>query len=272
MGHVLGRRRLHAMAALLAAIVTSGAVAVGPALAEEAAAPADLLVAPPGAQVQAGDAGADAYTGGSFLENYDVDVTILAEATGAIMQGGTPQILVTAVRLGSEADAAEALAAIGSPVSPEEMLADPDVAALMEAMGAEDPHVEVLPEPGVGAVARKVVVSERYSLVEFARATGRDLVVLAQLGGDGSGEVLPIMRQTLDAHLAAFPDVTLPAGARSGPSWVLVGGVAAAVLAVLGLFVARAGRGRRTTVPVRPSTAPVPQVHGDGPSRARANW
>ncbi len=197
---------------------------------------------------------------------------MLDGASGAIRVGRDLAVLVTVVRLATEADAAEALAAMGSPLSPEEMTADPAVAASLETMGAEAPYVEVLSSPGVGAVARRVVVSERYALVEFARATGRDLVVLAQLGVDGSGEVLPIMHETLDAHRAAFPDVTMPAGARSGPSWTLVGGVAAAVLGVLGRFVVLARRGRRATAPARRSTASVPLGPHEEPSRARVNW
>lgn len=256
---------------MLAAIVSWAAMGGAPALAEEPP-PADLLLAPTGTELVTSEEGLSGAVHGDFLDGYpNLDVTVLDGASGAIRVGRHLAVLITVVRLATEADAAEALAAMGSPMSPEEMTADPAAAAALEAMGAEDPYVEVLSSPGIGAVARRVVVSERYDLVEFARATGRDLVVLAQLGVDGSEEVLPIMHETLDAHRAAFPDVTMPTGARSGPSWMLVGGVAAAALGVFGLFVALA-RGRRTTAPIWRSTVSVPPAPDDGPSRARVNW
>lgn len=271
MGHALCRRRVHAMAALLVAVVSAGALAVGPAGAE--APPEDLLVTPPGLKLLTSTGPVDTDLHGNFLAFYPgLDYMVVDGAMGAVRRDDyLGAMMITVVRLANKRQAAEALAAFGGPIATDVADLDAVVAQGLADQSIELRPVEVLPQPSPDSMARRLTVSEGAQLVEFARATGRDLVVFAQLG-DTSGEVLPVMHETLDAHRAAFPDMTMPAAARAGPSWVLVGGVAAVVLAVLGLVVALPGRRRLTRILSRPSTVLVPPAHGGGPSRARANW
>lgn len=270
MGHALCRRGA-AVVIVMAGLPGPGGPAAEPAWAQEAPLD-DLLVAPPDTTMEVFGSGTDPYGGMSFIENYDLDITVVAQARGALRENTSPRLLVTAVRLSSAREAAEVLAAIGEPVSAEDMGSSAEMDEFRAAFGLPDPYIESLPPPRRDVVARVVVMAEDHRMAEMAWATGRDVVVLADLERDGSGEVPSIMHQTLDAYRAAFPDVTMPAGTRAGPSWTLVGGAALAVLAVVGLLLALAGRRWGTTTPPRPSVATVPQIPGDGPSRARANW
>lgn len=268
MGYELCRRRVAVGVIALAGLIGAWGPATAPAWAEEPFLD-DLLVAPPGATMEVFGSAADEYDGLSFIENFDLDITVAAEARGAVRVDGSPELLVTAVRLASARQAADVLRALGEPVAAEDMNSGED--ELLVELGLDDQHVEPLPSARRGAVARRIVMGDDFGFAEMAWATGRDVVVIAQLGLDGPGEVVPIMHETLDAHRAAFPEVTMPAGTPAGPSWTVVAGVVVAVLAAVGLFLLLAQRGRRTTR-VRPPAAAVPQAPGEGSSRARVNW
>lgn len=269
MGHAVGGRHAGVVGAVLAML--AGLLAVSPTAAVAEPPVTDLLVAPDGAELVTRDGGNRSTDHGDFLHLHeDLDVTVVDGASGAIRYNGDLGILVTVVRLATERQAAEALSALARPVSAEELAAGREQG--VSVFGDAEPHVEALPAPRAGAVGRRAVTGS-FSVVEFARATGRDLVVLAQL--DGSIEPHPVLHAALDAHRMAFPDVTMPADAASSPPWVAVGAGAAAVLAAAGvlLVVTRTRRGSRPRRrPGQPASAVSSTTHPDGAPTARMNW
>lgn len=204
MGHALCRRRAVMGVIAMAGLLGAWGPASLPALAQEAPID-DLLVAPPGTTLEVLNPAAGEYDGMSFIENFDRDITVAAEARAALRVDGSPKLLVTAVRLSSAREAADALAAIGESIAAQDMPSNPKMDEVWAGLGMPDPYIEALPQSRRDVVVRQIVMSEDYRPVEMAWASGQDVIVVADLDRDNPGVVPPIMYEALDAHRAASP-------------------------------------------------------------------
>ncbi|MBW3661686.1 MAG: hypothetical protein KY469_01195 [Actinobacteria bacterium] len=198
---------------------------------------------PDGAELVTGPDGPVHPDYGSFLDAHQgLDIHREIGALG-IIRRGDQRLLVNAVRLRDRDEAARALAAM-DPSSLPEWTPVPEVA----------PHT-------VAHLATVGTEGNGFTLLEVARATGRDLIVYAQL--DHQPTVSDLTREALAAHIKIFPDVTPPAGTpQGGAPWLVVAGGAAGLVAVTLLVVGRLRRPRAQAAPPTPID----------PGRIRVNW